>query len=237
MTEKLINTSQLLRGIRSILPIVPGIIPFGLIMGTSAQNAEISIIEMFLMNLIVLGGSSQLVAVDLMTKNVDTIIIILTGCVINLRMMLYSAAFSPLFKSSSFVEKTIASYMLTDQAYALTTANEDNLPNKREKISFYFGAAISMVIIWHISVILGMYFGNFAPKSLSLDFAVPLSFMALTIPAIKDKSYLYVAVISGVLSLFFYELPYNLGLLLSAGLGVASGAFISGSTEGVESAV
>jgi predicted branched-subunit amino acid permease len=232
--------NPILTGIKVMLPIIPGVLPFGLIMGTAAQNAGLSIFETTGMNFIVFAGAAQLVTVDLMTKNVESLVIVLTGCIINLRMMLYSASFAPLFKNSNFIVKTFASYLLTDQAYATSIGLDERYEKTSDKILFYFGTAAFMMMCWHVSVILGMFFGNFAPASLSLDFAVPLSFMALTIPTIKNRSYFIVAIISATLSVLLYELPYNLGLVIAAGVGVLTGAYLTGkksNDEEVENAI
>jgi predicted branched-subunit amino acid permease len=224
-------------GIKSMLPIIPGVIPFGLIMGTAASNAGLSVFEAFGMNLLVLAGAAQLVTVDLMSKNVDSIIIVFTGCIINLRMMLYSASMSPVFKEASFLQKTFASYMLTDQAYAISLELENQYDNLGDRLKYFFGGGTFMVLCWHVSVVLGMFFGNFAPASLSLDFAVPLTFMALMIPSLKNKNYFYVAACSATLSILLYDLPYNLGLICSAGLGVLLGTYLSRKREGVSNEV
>ncbi|OIQ20041.1 MAG: hypothetical protein BM556_06015 [Bacteriovorax sp. MedPE-SWde] len=216
-----------LTGLKAMLPILPGVIPFGLIMGTAASNAGLNIFETMGMNIIVLAGAAQLVTVDLLTKNVDSLVIVFTGLVINIRMVLYSAAFSPLFEQSNILTKTVASYMLTDQSYAVSIANEGLYNKRNDKIVFYFGGAITMVLCWHFSVVLGLVFGNFAPSSISLDFAVPLSFMALTIPTIKNRPALLVSILSAVLSILFYGLPYNLGLVLAAGIGIAFGTILT----------
>ena len=84
-----------------------------------------------------------------------------------------------------------------------------------------------MMLVWHLSVIAGFIFGNFAPASLSLDFAVPLSFVALVIPTIKNKTYLMVAMFSSVLSLLLYQLPFKLGLLITALVSISVAAYLS----------
>ena len=88
-----------------------------------------------------------------------------------------------------------------------------------------------MFLTWHSSVIAGFIFGNFAPKELALDFAIPLSFVALTIPAIKNKVYLLLAISASLLSIVLKPLPYNLGLILTAFLVIMLGIFITRKKE------
>lgn len=213
-------------GAKKVLVFLPGIFPFGLIMGVSAANAGLNGWEVFGMNFMILAGASQLVALDLMTQNAEALIIILTGWIINLRMMLYSASLSKIFQDTGTSKKLLASYLLTDQSYAITHLNQINYRTSDLKLNFYFGAGITIASFWHLSVFIGMFFGNMAPSELSLEFAIPLTFMALTIPSIKDRSYLYVALFSGSLSIAFYGLPFNLGLVLATLMGVALGHYL-----------
>lgn len=216
-----------LQGAKAILPILTGVIPFGLVMGTVASNAQLDLMQTMGMNIIIFAGASQLAALDLMTQNTTSAVIIATGLIINLRFMLYSAAFSPLVKSSGFLIKALCAYSLTDQTYSVTVANEDKLNNNTESLQFYIGASIPMIFTWQAAVLLGFVFGNFAPESLSLDYAVPLSFIALVLPTMKNRNYIYVAMFASVISILLKPMPYNLGLLTSGLLSLALGAYLS----------
>lgn len=214
-------------GVKSMLPIIPGVIPFGLIMGTVAVEAGLNNLQIGQLNIFVFAGASQLAAVELLSNGVSAFIIILTGLIINLRFILYSAAFAPIVKNSSFLVKSATAYLLTDQSYAVSVAKEKELSTNKQRLNFFFGNALCMSICWHISVALGVLFGNFAPKSISLDFAVPLSFMALTIPTLISKNHIYVAFSSSVLACILYSLPFNLGLMVTGMISISLAAFLT----------
>ncbi len=215
------------RGVKAMLPITTGVIPFGLVMGTVTANADLSLLQSFGMNFFVFAGASQLAAVDLMTQQVSILVVVATAFIINLRMMLYSAALSGLVKNQNLMVKALLSYAITDQTYAVLVANQEHLKSDRDKIVFYAGAALCMITAWQIAVVAGFVFGNFAPSSLALDYAVPLSFMALTLPALKNKTYYAVAITSAVLSVVLKELPFNTGLLLSGAIAICLGGFLT----------
>ena len=204
-----------------------GVFPFGAVMGTVYAEAKVDFFHSAAMNILVFAGSSQLAAIDLMTKNAESFVVIATGLVINLRFILYSAALSPLIQRSSFLAKVFGAYLLTDQTYAVMSAQQDRLNHKSELIYFYFGAALCMALVWHISSALGFVFGNFAPKALSLDYAVPLSFVTLVVPTLKNRNYIYVTVLSSLLSLALKPVPFNLGLILSALLALSYGIWLT----------
>lgn len=204
-----------------MIPITPGIIPFGAVMGSVSADAGFSFFQTISMNILVFAGASQLAAVELMQKNASIFIILVTGLIINLRFLLYSAAYSPIIQKSNFLVKIMSSYFLTDQSYAVMSAHEEKLKSNEESIAFYFGAAACMALVWQSSVSAGFVFGNFAPKSIALDYAVPLSFIALLAPSLKSKKHIMVAVFSTVTAILLKPMPYNLGLITTACLAIA----------------
>lgn len=208
-------------GFRSILPIISGIIPFGAVMGSSFAEAKLSFWQAALMDTTVYAGAAQLATTELMTLNAALFVVIATGLIINLRFLLYSAAMSPYLQDSSPLIKFICAFCLTDQSYAAMSANDDKFKSNQEAVQFYLGTAACMQVTWHASVFAGYIFGNFAPAALSLDYAIPLSFVALLIPTLKSKSHIAVALFSSVLSILFYSFPLKTGLMVTSLISIA----------------
>lgn len=208
-------------GFRAMIPITTGVLPFGAVMGVVSSEAKLSLYQTIMMNIIVFAGASQLAALELMTKHAASVVVILTGLIINLRFLLYSAAISPIVQKSSALTKFYCSYIVTDQNYAVMSANQDRLKTNSEAIQFYLGSSVCMLLAWHISVLGGFVFGNFAPAAWSLEFAVPLSFVALVVPTIKNRTYVVVAAFSSVTSLLLHALPFKTGLIFTALLSIA----------------
>lgn len=208
-------------GFRSILPIISGIIPFGAVMGSAFAEAKLTFWQSMLMNTAVYAGAAQLATVDLMKVNAAMFVVVATGLIINLRFLLYSAAMSPYLKDSSFIVKFLTAFTLTDQSYAAMSANHDKINTNAEATQFYLGTAFCMILTWHGSVIAGYAFGNFAPQSLNLDYAIPLSFVALLMPTLKTNGHRAVALFSSVISLFFYGFPLKTGMMVTALISIA----------------
>lgn len=190
-------------------------------MGSAFSEANLSFSQAMLMNTTLYAGAAQLATTDLMKLNAAVVVVVATGLIINLRFLLYSAAMSPYLKDAKPLIKFLCAFSLTDQSYAAMTANQDKFSTNAEAIEFYLGTAACMMLTWHASVIAGFVFGNFAPASLSLDFAIPLSFIALLIPTLKRKSHQAVALFSSIMSLLFHGLPLRTGLIVTALLSIA----------------
>ncbi len=208
-------------GFKAVLPIISGIIPFGAVMGSAFSEALLSLFQAMLMNTSVYAGAAQLATVDLMKMNAAVLVVVVTGLIINLRFLLYSAAMAPYLKESNPFIKFITAFTLTDQSYATMMANHDKISTDKEAVDFYLGTSASMFLVWTSAVIAGFAFGNFAPTSLNLDYAVPLSFIGLLIPTLKTRAHQFVTLFSSVCSVLFHQFPLRTGLMVTALLSIA----------------
>jgi len=213
-------------GIRAEFPLLVGVFPFGLIYGALALKSGLSKLASQLMSSIVFAGSSQFVAAQLVHDAAPGLVIILTIAVVNLRHMLYSASLAPYLKNLSLKWKVLLSYLLTDEAYApsiLKYEAEDITPTSHW---FLLGAGFALWFIWQVSTALGIFLGTAIPDSWSLDFALPLTFIAMVVPALKNRPMIAAALSAGLIALLAYSLPFKLGLILAALTGIAVGTIL-----------
>jgi len=139
---------------------------------------------------------------------------------INLRMALYSVSMAQHIKKESLIMRLLGAYLLTDEAYAVS-ANRFNDSNIK-KMPYYFGAAVSVWVTWQLSTAVGVFLGNQLPQHISLDFAIPLTFLALLVNFLKRKKFLIAAITTGIAMVIFKNLPYNTGFFVAVFLGIAS---------------
>ena len=215
-------------GIRDMTPILLGVIPFGMVAGVSAVSVNIPPFEAVAMSMVVFAGAAQLASIDLIGRNAPFVIVCLTALVINLRFLMYSASLSPHFKGLPLRWKGLLAYMLTDQAYVMSITRYSQPGGEQKKHWYYAGAALTLWVAWLVSTTVGALLGAQVPSSWSLDFAVPLTFMALLFPVIKDRANLLAALVSGVTAVAASGLPYNLGLMLASILGILVGTVVEG---------
>jgi len=88
---------DLFAGVRATLPLLLGLIPFGLVAGIAAVDAGLSPTQAVGLSAIVFAGAAQLAAIDLLGRDASLAVVVLTAVVINLRMMMYSASIAPYF--------------------------------------------------------------------------------------------------------------------------------------------
>lgn len=223
-----INSSQFRdfsRGFTSQIPILIGVVPFGMIYGVLAIDAGLDKLQAQSMSFIVFAGSSQFIATQLFSNSAPGIIIVLTIAVVNLRHLLYSASIAPYIQKLPNRWKWLLAYLLTDEAYAVTITRfrkESTLTQHW----FFFGAGITLWLSWQISTAIGIYLGAVIPSSWPLDFTLALTFIALLVPTLVDKPNLIAAVFSGSLALLLRDFPYRIGILISASIGIAMAVWL-----------
>jgi 4-azaleucine resistance transporter AzlC len=211
-------------GLKTIAPVLLALIPLALAFGTTAMGSGLSTLEALGMSMFVFAGAAQLVMVPLMSAGASVAVVVLTVLVINLRLTLYSASLAPHFRGLPAGWKGLLAYLLTDQAYAATiTRFDEGQVEELDKRWYFLGAAMPIGVVWLTGTALGVFFGSWASEGWSLDFVLPLIFIALALPAIKDRTTGAAALSAGGTAVFAAAMPLNLGLITAALVGVLGG--------------
>ena len=204
---------------------MPGIIPFGMLTGVVTIAAGVSPVKAIFMTLAMFAGAAQVSVAQLMAEHSSAIIIVATAIMINLRFIMYSASITPYLGTVSFWQRLFLSYTLSDQAYAVSIVEFNKPDSPFQRAPFFAGACTSLYFTWMFATLCGIFFGALIPPSWSFDFAVPLTFLALLVPNITDRSTALAAFIAALVALLTVSLPYNMGLMLGAVSGIAAGYF------------
>jgi predicted branched-subunit amino acid permease len=210
------------RGVRDVSPLLLGVAPFGLVAGVAAIDAGLSLGQTLGMSVVVFAGASQLAALELLNQGAPLSVVVVTAVVINLRMLMYSASIAPYFQRFAARVRVGLAYFLTDQAYALSVSryrSGDGL----DRIAYYLGAGATLWLVWQITTVAGALAQAGIPESLGLEFAVPLVFLALLVPAMEDGPTTVAGMVGGAVAVVGAGLPLNLGLLVGATVGIAAG--------------
>ena len=217
--------SEFLHGFKDELPILVGVIPFGMIYGILALSAGLSKAEAQAMSIIVFAGSAQFMLVQLAGIGTPALVMIVTGFVINLRHALYSASVAPHMQKLNPLWKAILAYLLTDEAYAVAITRYYKKDQSSCKHWYFLGAGLALWASWQISTAVGVFLGTQVPPGWSLDFTLALTFIALLIPTLKDRSGVLAAISAGTVAILTAGLPYKLNLIVAAVVGIILGVW------------
>jgi 4-azaleucine resistance transporter AzlC len=224
---------DLFAGMRAAGPMLIGIVPFALVTGITATGAGLTIAETVGMSVIVFAGASQLAAIDLIGSNAPILVVVGTAVVINVRMVMYSASIAPYFQAFSLRDRGLAAYLLTDQAFAMSVA-EYEANDDRQRLWYYLGIGAALWVVWQLGTFAGAVLGASVPDALGLDFALPLVFIALLVPAMKDAGTTTAGLVAGGTALLVATVgvPLNLDLPIAAAVGILAGLAVDARRNG-----
>lgn len=216
-------------GLRAVLPLLLGVAPFGVIYGVVALQSGIPALAAMAMSSIVFAGSAQFLLAQLVGAGAPLLLSAGAVGLINLRHALYSASVAPMLARLPRRWKLLLAYLLTDEAYAAAIphllAERDQGASAAHWI--LLGSGFGLWAGWQLATLAGVVLGAQLPAGLGLDFALPLTFIAIVVPMVTSRALLAAALAAAVAAVLLVALPYKLGLFLAALIGLAAGAIWS----------
>jgi len=204
------------KGIADVSPLMIPVVPFGIIFGVLAIDLGLTPITAMAMSIIIFGGASQIIFLQLFSAGASSLIILSSVGAVNSRHLLYGAVLSEHMSGFKMTWKIIISYFLVDQAFAVTNSYLKKSTDK-DKAFHSFGAGATCWVIWQITTIIGIFLGSIIPEKLGLSFAVPLTFLALIVDDLRKLINIIVIIISGLIATLGYEIiPFKAYVIVAA---------------------
>jgi len=213
-----------LAGARDTLPLAIGTTPFAIIFGTLAVAAGFPPLAALAMSAIVFAGSAQFISLSLIGGGAPLGLIWLTTFVVNLRHALYSATLQPVARDWPLPWRALTAFWLTDETFAVVERRLQTV-GEADALPYYLGSALFFYCNWLGWTAAGALIGSRLPglAGLGLDFAMIATFAAMIAPQLRSPTPVAVAVAAGATAWLAQCLPYKLGLMLAALVGVAVG--------------
>lgn len=211
-------------GARAVAPMLVGVVPFGLVAGATPVSHGLGGGVAVGFSVIVFAGASQLAAIAVLGSGGSALVAAVAAWTINLRLLLYSASLAPHLARERLRTRLWVAYLLTDQAYAVCISRWGRGDDERRRVPYFLGAALLLWGSWQISTIAGVLIGATVPADVPLEFAVPLVFLVLLVPAITGRPAAIAAAVGGAAAVIGAEVGAgNLSLMVGAASGIVAG--------------
>lgn len=210
-------------GVRQELPLIVGVAPFGLVYGVLGVASGLTELQTILLSSILFAGASQVVFVQLLANGTPSPVVATSVSVVNLRHSLYSASVASYLRKLPRKWRVLLAYLLTDEAYAVSInrfQNGDPSPNQHYHL---LGTGITLWASWQVSTVVGVYFGTTIPDGWSLDFVIPLTFIALVAPLLNGKPEIIACLSAGLVSIIAQPLPWKIWIIMASLTGIVLG--------------
>ena len=219
--------SEFKNGCLQEIPLQLGVFPFGIAYGILGIEVGLTNIQTYLLSIIIFAGVSQIVFAQLFSTFTPNFMIVGTIGIVNLRHILYGVSLSSYLKKLSLKWRIILSYLITDEAFAISYKRFSEEKKTKYMHFHLLGSGITLWISWQISTLIGIFIGPSISNSLNLEYVIPLSFIAIVVVSINTKIKLIVFIMSALFSILLRDLPWNLWIITSALISIIIGVLIS----------
>lgn len=219
-------------GTRHALLLVLGYIPFGLAAGAAMAQTNVHPV-LSIIGSHIFAGASQLIAIQLLSSGAGVALVVFSVVIINARHLLYSASMEPHLEQWSRGQRLAGAFFLSDPVYALAITRferEEGAGSKSEQLGYFFAAGVTCLLGWTGLVTIGVLLGGLIPPWVPLELAIPLTFLLLLLPLIKDRAGLVAASVGGVVAFIAAGLPFGIGLMVGAIAGLVAGGIVLAQT-------
>ena len=219
-------------GFLAMLPLWAGAIPSGMAFGVAARAVGIGALDAQIMSLTVFTAAGQITAVSLVGSGSTLVATLITVLAVNAQVPLLGMAAARQLQPS-LIQRLQLSIFLTDGAFGIAAA--------REPLRHYvlIGAGLSMYLGWNIGTAIGLTAGEALgdPARSGLDFVVPLSFLAVLVPLIRDRATVTTVAVAAAVAVAVLQIaPIGVAILAAGVAGSIAGVHASRSNpEGADS--
>ena len=220
--------SVFLQGLRDGSPFLLVAIPFAALFGVSAIEAGLSLGQAMGFSVLVIAGASQFAALQMIVDDAGVALTLLAALAVNLRMAMYSASLVPHLGQAPLWQRALASYLMFDQSYVGAMARYEAEPEMPlpDRMRYYIGVAMAIAPAWVVATLVGALLGARIPPEAALDFALPITFIAMIGPMLRTLAHVAAALTSVLVALALAGLPSGTGLLIAAACAMAAGVLV-----------
>jgi len=191
------NRAAFWHGFRASLPVAIGCTPFAIAYGAVAAGA-LSIGQTSLMSLTVFAGTAQFIAVSMLAQGSALLPVLVTGALVNVRLVLLSAAISPHLRGISTARRLLSAQALTDETFALSVTAFRQLSARP---TYLLGSGLALYLFWQAASLLGRVAGGLVPQGFGLEYALPASVICLLSMLVRTRRQWAVAILAMGLTL------------------------------------
>jgi predicted branched-subunit amino acid permease len=211
--------------LRDTTTVMSGMVAFGLMLGMTVSTLGADPLAALAGTFLVYGGSAQLTTVTLLDRGIALAAAVLTGAVVNLRLLLYSAALGSRFRSQPRLFRWLGPQLIIDQTYLMATGRPELHGEDFRRYWRWLGLAV--LVVWSTSVASGIALGPIMPELPHLALVATALFVAMLVPRLTSRPAVVAALVGGgVAAVVSLVLP-ALGILTGAVAGVAAALAVS----------
>lgn len=219
------SRNEWLAGVIDMLPLSLAVLPWGILAGSMAVEAGLSLSESIAMSALVYAGAAQLVSLTMMKAGIGMVTILVSVFFITMQHLLYGLTLRKHIVVLPFRLRVFLGFLSTDELFALT----GHQTKEQFSVPYAIGAAFSFYVFWNLFSLIGIFIANAVPdlSKFHLDFSIVATFIAIVVPMVKKLSTLVGVLTSLFLSMLFAYWKVPGAIILSGLIGMFFAVFVS----------
>jgi 4-azaleucine resistance transporter AzlC len=214
-------------GMRLALPVLPGMIAFGLAVGATAARKGFSFVDSLLMNVFIYAGMSQLVAMEAWPERVTLgamAALMVLMVTVNARMLLMSAALYPWLGSSPPWKIYPTLHVLADPSWIIAMRYRSN---GGTDAGVLLGSSVLLAVAWVAATCVGHVGGTLIadPRRYGIDLVMPIFFAAMLIPLWRGARPAIAWTVAGAVAVAVHQLAGGWWFIVA---GAVAGSVVGG---------
>lgn len=233
-----IEFREFVRGLKTSIPMLLGIIPFALVLGTQAAQKRFSTLEVPLLTGLNFAGGSEFAIIEVWTQPPQLLFLILITFLVNSRHILMGASLAPYIRHLPNRKALPLLFFMCDESWALsiTDSHKQNPRNPYAGFSvfFYIGLCFALYVMWVVFTTMGVGIGSFLGDvtKFGFDMAFPAVFLVLLRgmwKGFKPALPWLISLIAAALA--YYYLPKGWYVLIGSISGIIAAFLLIGDEE------
>jgi predicted branched-subunit amino acid permease len=220
----------LVLGARMVVALLPGMVAFGIAVGSATAAKGFTLVESLLMNALVYAGMSQMVALEVWPQQMTPGALAglaLIAATVNARLLLLSAGLRPWLGPLPAWQTYPLLHLLTDPGWivAMRYRSEGGAD-----ASIILGGALLILVLWLAATSAGYVLGALVPnpQAIALDLVMPVFFAAMLVPLWRGTRRAIPWIVAGGVALVAYALIGGWWYVVAGGLaGSIAGGFVN----------
>jgi len=207
-----------------------GIAAWGLITGVAMGKSGVEAWLMVLMSLLVFAGSAQLAVLPLLATGAPLWVIWATALCVNLRFVIFSAAWRPYFMAYPLWMRLRLAYFTADLNYVLFMRRFPEAKPAPEHLPYFWGGVALNWTSWQLPSLLGIFLADAVPVHWGIGFAGTLALLGLALSLLNDRATAVAGAVAGCAAVAAYALPFKLNIVVAIAAAVAMALLIDHTT-------
>jgi branched chain amino acid efflux pump len=200
-------------GVRSVTPLLPAVVAFGVSFGVLARAAGMGPVAATAMSATTFAGSAQFAAASVLEASGGALAAVAAAVLLNARYAPMSIAVAPGI-TGPWWRRLLQSQLIVDESWALSIRGPGVFD-----VAALVGAGLVLYPAWVGSTVAGAVAGDLIgdPARIGLDAAFPALFLGLLVPIVRSRRELAAALIGAAIALVLVPLaPPGVPIVASA---------------------